>query len=140
MSTPISRRRVVTGAAWALPAVVVAGAAPAVAASIACPTVLNTVVRTGSQYAVVGFYLSAIPANQRPVLMVTVVSAPDGFAPRTPDPVSIQGGPNPYVEATVARNSTAKVSGPVTVEYTISDLGPRACTYPQLTFPYPTAR
>lgn len=41
MPAPISRRHLVAGAAWSIPVVVVASAAPAFAASATCPTFLN---------------------------------------------------------------------------------------------------
>lgn len=42
MTRQIDRRRLVVGAAWTVPAVVVAGAAPAVAASVAgCPQLIS---------------------------------------------------------------------------------------------------
>lgn len=41
MPAPISRRHLVAGAAWSVPAVIVASAAPAFAVSAACPTFLN---------------------------------------------------------------------------------------------------
>jgi hypothetical protein len=39
MSTRISRRTVATGAAWSVPVLAVSAAAPAMAASVPCPTV-----------------------------------------------------------------------------------------------------
>ena len=41
MPAPIPRRQLVAGAAWSVPAVVVASAAPAFAASATCPTFVN---------------------------------------------------------------------------------------------------
>ncbi len=42
IATPVRRRAVVAGTAWAVPAVAVASLAPATAASAACPTCLTT--------------------------------------------------------------------------------------------------
>ena len=68
MSSPISRRSVAKGTAWAVPAVTVAASAPAMAAStpattITCPSASSITLQPGSAKPNVSFYAAA---NQYP--------------------------------------------------------------------------
>ena len=72
---PISRRHLVAGAAWSVPAVVVASAAPAFAASASCPVFRNRQVRQtpgGGADVIINFDPRSITTGMTYAVTVTV--------------------------------------------------------------------
>lgn len=130
MSTQISRRRVVTGAAWAVPAVVVAAAAPALAASTSCPTQPSVSSAALGNTAIVT--LSGLQSGIGQIVFTSVGGA--GFT-TVPGGIGLFQG-QPAVTFTLTQTDTSVVSGTVTLGYTIVLTDGRRCTGYTSTFTF----
>jgi hypothetical protein len=129
-SRPVSRRRVVAGAAWTVPVVVVGAATPALAASPSCATQASF--STFSQSTVAYLNLVLHGANSGDMVAVTSVTGP-GFG-EVPAPHTIN--PDGTLQLLLARSTDAPATGNVTVIYEITNPNRPTCTGYSLTFLY----
>ena len=132
MSAPISRRRIVAGAGWTVPVVLLGAAAPAAAASASCPvlTGYQAFQAVGDVY--VSFSFGNVTGNSQ--LVVTSVTGPGfgAFNVNAPN-FSPQGG-TPQVTLT---HSAGGGAGTITINYEIVVDGQRTCSGYSLQIPYP---
>ncbi len=128
--TELSRRRVNTAAAWAVPVVVVGAAAPRLAAS-GCPVLVTpvtvTAVTRGS--ATVRLTFEGVGSGAY-VLNITSVSGVDFTGPTGALPLSSP------MSVTFTRRNNSNDSGTVTVAYTIQPAQGPVCGQGTFTFRY----
>ena len=138
MSTPISRRRVVAGATWAIPAVVVGAAAPAHAASDGCPgATLVSAVSLGAA-AILTIQVKGLPIGTSQLQVTGVTGAGFGTLPGAVALVTFSTAPV-SVLLPLTRGTPAADTGPVSVSFDIVlATGGRRCTGYAVSFTYST--